>query len=162
MEAKMSANDELDYKDLSSEALCPRTFEEPQSTGSGAPVVLILDDDPMIAEMHGRSLRRAGFHVEVCTNSSSALVRFAAGERFDVVICDGRMPEVRGVELLRRVSAAWPEIERRIIFVSGGLPDDDLHFIREHHLPLLWKPLRHIEELEVKVRELIAHEGVVR
>ena len=118
--------------------------------------MLLVDDEPAVAAAHARLLRRSGFRVEVCTESVRALERLTAGERFDVVICDGRMPELRGVELFQRARLAWPELEERILFLSGGMSDEDARFIREHALPFLAKPLRRVDDLADAIRELVA------
>jgi DNA-binding response OmpR family regulator len=102
-------------------------------------------------------LRRRGRNVEVCSSSALALERICAGERFDVVILDCRMPGLSGVELYRRARLVWPEIKERVIFVSGGLSPEDVSFIREHALPFFTKPLdRGGDELEQAVRALVA------
>jgi signal transduction histidine kinase/CheY-like chemotaxis protein len=119
--------------------------------------VMLVDDEPGVAAAHARMLRRRGRDVEVCFSSILALERICAGERFDVVILDCRMPDLGGVELFRRARLVWPEIEGRVIFVSGGLSPEDVSFIREHALPFFTKPLdRGGDELEQAVRELFA------
>jgi len=146
-------------------------FDHPKKTKDGSPGgasgaalrdtqsswVLLVDDDPAVAAAHARRLRRPGRHVEICPSSIWALERISAGERFDVVICDGRMPDLSGVELYRRARIAWPELQERIIFISGGLPEEDARFIREQALPFFTKPLAHGgDEFEQAVRALVA------
>ena len=147
-------------------------FDHPKKTKDGSPggasgtalrdvpssaVVLLVDDEPTVAAAHARVLRRAGLRVEVCSSSVGALERISEGERFDVVICDCRMPNLSGVELYRRARIAWPELQDRIIFVSGVLPEEDARFIREQALPFFAKPLaRGGDELEQAVRALVA------
>jgi DNA-binding response OmpR family regulator len=126
-------------------------------------VVFIVDDEPQVAAAHARALRRPGLRVEVCVSPLSALDRLSAGERFDAVVCDGRMPEVDGVELLRRARVAWPGLDERIVFVSGGLDEEDALFIREQALPLLTKPLaRSRDDLKGVVRALLARSPAAR
>ena len=106
------------------------------------PRVLLLDDDVAVATAHARLLTRAGLqHVEICTSPVAALERVAKGERFDVVLSDGRMPDLDGVDFYRRAVESWPDLHHRIVFLSGGLPDDKRRFIEEQGLPFFWKPL---------------------
>jgi CheY-like chemotaxis protein len=106
------------------------------------PRILLLDDDAAVAAAHTRLLGRAGLQrVEVCTSPVIALKRVAKGERFDVVLSDVRMPDLDGVGFYRRAVEFWPELHHRIVFLSGGLLDDDRQFIEEQGLPFFTKPL---------------------
>jgi CheY-like chemotaxis protein/signal transduction histidine kinase len=126
-----------------------------RGAGSSA-IALLVDDEPQVAAAHARLLRRPGLHLEVCASPGRALDRIVAGERFDVVICDCRMRGLDGVELFRRARLVWPGLDARIIFLSGGLPDEDARFIREHALPLFAKPLpRGGDDLKAAVRALV-------
>lgn len=121
------------------------------------PLVIIIDDEPAVARALARWLQRSGIQVEICTSSVVALARFQAGERFDVVVCDGQMPGLRGVELVERARDAWPD---RINFLSGGdLTPDEVLVIRERGLRLFWKPLQTLGALEGAVREIVARQG---
>jgi CheY-like chemotaxis protein len=110
------------------------------SMGNG-PSVLLMDDEPAVARAHARWLRRSGVRVAICSSPVHALERLSAGERFDVVICDGRMPVLRGVEFFERACLAWPELAERILFLSGGMHEEDARFLHAHGLPFLPKPL---------------------
>ena len=81
--------------------------------------VLVVDDEPMI----GASIRRtlaAEHEVISVTRAAEALDRLAAGERFDLVISDLMMPEMTGMDLHEEISRRWPEIARRVVFLTGG------------------------------------------
>jgi CheY-like chemotaxis protein len=116
------------------------------------PHVLLVEDEPAVARALARWLRRNGLHVEVCGSPVIALERVVAGERFDVVVCDGQMPDLDCVAFYVRASASWPGLSSRIIFLSGGVPDDARRFIVERGLPFFAKPLAGRAEIE----ELIA------
>jgi signal transduction histidine kinase/CheY-like chemotaxis protein len=121
------------------------------------PVMLLVDDDCAVGAALARRLRRPDLRIEICSSSIRALERITAGERFDVVLCDGRMPKLSGVELYRRALIAWPGIRERIIFVSGGLSEEDARFIQEHALPFFTKPpARRGNDLERAVRAVVA------
>ncbi len=70
-----------------------------------------------------------------------ALKRIAAGERFDVVVSDGRMPELDGVAFFLGALPFWPGLADRIVFLSGGLPDRARLLVEERRLPFFEKPL---------------------
>ena len=125
------------------------------------PRILLLDDDLAVATAHARLLRHAGLQrIEVCTSPVVALERVAKGERFDVVLSDGRMPDLDGVDFYPRALESWPELHHRIVFLSGGLPDDKVRFIEERGLPFFTKPLGDkgaCDELVAVLRQLGLH-----
>jgi CheY-like chemotaxis protein len=53
-------------------------------------------------------------------SAQDALTRLAAGEVFDVILCDLMMPEMTGMDLHARLLQLLPEQARRMIFVTGG------------------------------------------
>ncbi len=81
--------------------------------------ILVVDDEAAI----GSTLRRAlseEHDIESLTNAREALRRLAAGDRFDVILCDLMMPVMTGVEFYEALSRVDPEQARRIIFMTGG------------------------------------------
>ena len=92
-----------------------------------------------------------------------ALERIAAEERFDVVVWDGQMPDREGVAFYVEACAAWPELARRIVFLSGGLPEKARRFIDRQGLPFFSKPLVGRSERDeiLAVIRTLARPGVV-
>jgi PAS domain S-box-containing protein len=81
--------------------------------------VLIIDDEPMILG----ALRRAfgtDYQVTCLFDAREALARFAAGERYDVVLCDLMMPELSGMDLYAELGRVAPGQLERMIFLTGG------------------------------------------
>lgn len=64
--------------------------------------VLLLEDDPSIAEIAALGLREAGFRVTVSGDGRDALVRFR-GDPFDVVVLDVMLPSLDGFEVCREI-----------------------------------------------------------
>jgi len=86
------------------------------------PRLLIVDDERLLAE----SLRRILSDDMVVTTTSDPIglvERLAAGERYDVILCDVNMPALNGVDLLERVEARAPGHAERFIFMTGGVAD---------------------------------------
>lgn len=84
--------------------------EEAITTASGAPrptgmgSVLVVDDDDMILAIVRTALQREGISVTTASDGAEAL-ELLAGELPALVISDVNMPEVDGLELLRRLRA---------------------------------------------------------
>jgi CheY-like chemotaxis protein len=81
--------------------------------------VLIVDDEAVLA----RSLQRALAHehdVVVVTRAEQALARIAAGERFDVILCDLMMPQMTGMQLHDAIAPLAPDQAKAMVFLTGG------------------------------------------
>ena len=71
--------------------------------------LLILDDEARMVDILTMVLRREGYDVTPCTESSLALEQLAA-EPFDLLITDLRMPGRDGLEVLRAARVESPEL----------------------------------------------------
>jgi DNA-binding response OmpR family regulator len=67
--------------------------------------VLVVDDEPTIAEVVGRYLDRAGYGVRTAADGPSALAS-AAQQRPDLVVLDLMLPGLDGLEVMRRLREA--------------------------------------------------------
>jgi len=108
--------------------------------GSGPARVLVVDDEPEIAELMRAMLESAGF--EVATAESGALALELLGEaRFDAIVSDLRMPEMDGAALWREVKSRHPALARRMLFVTGDtLSPEAEKFLAESGCASLDKP----------------------
>lgn len=103
------------------------------------PRVLVVDDEPMLANLVRHVLERE-YDVTVAHSGTDALERILFNEAFDVVLCDVRLPGLTGRELLEAVRDAAPEQAARFVFMSGGLEDPEADFVRDNGLVLVQKP----------------------
>jgi CheY-like chemotaxis protein len=117
--------------------------------------VLIVDDEPQLAWAMKRLLDNE-HEVVAVTHGREALDRMAAGERFDVIVCDLTMPYMNGEELFREVERRFgPGMAARILFVTGGtLSEETRVFFDQIRNPRLYKPFEP-EDLRTNVRKLI-------
>jgi CheY-like chemotaxis protein len=103
--------------------------------------ILVVDDEDLI----GVALRRVLYgenEVVAVTQAAEALARLNAGERYDVVLCDLRMPVMDGIEFHRMLSVTLPEEAGRIVFITGGaLTARAEAFFRGAQNLLMTKPL---------------------
>ncbi len=81
--------------------------------------MLVVDDEEMIGHLLQRALGTE-HDVVVETSGRKAIARIAAGERFDVVLCDLMMPEVTGIEVHREATKLQPRLAADFVFMSGG------------------------------------------
>src|SRR5437870_5063107 len=69
--------------------------------------VLIIEDDPTVAEVVGRYLTREGFEVEIATDGAAGLDR-ALSDPPELVVLDLMLPSLGGLEVCKRIRAAAP------------------------------------------------------
>lgn len=66
--------------------------------------VLVVEDDPRLAELAGQFLTRHGFAVDVAGDGTSAL-QLAAMNAYDAVVLDLMLPDMDGFDVARRLRA---------------------------------------------------------
>jgi DNA-binding NtrC family response regulator len=83
--------------------------------------VLVVDDEPRMAEAVRDALAGTGARCEAHTEPAAALQALLA-DGADVLVCDWRMPGLDGLELLRRVRAARPGTRVILMTAYGDVP----------------------------------------
>ena len=79
------------------------------STSASAPKrILVVDDEPFVCDTVKLLLAFDGHEVETAQSGKEALEKFAAA-KFDLIITDYSMPEMRGDELGARIKALNPQ-----------------------------------------------------
>jgi DNA-binding response OmpR family regulator len=66
--------------------------------------LLLVEDDPRLAEMLSEYLGQAGFHITVAALGAAALERLS-GAQFDAIVLDLMLPDMDGLDLCREVRA---------------------------------------------------------
>ena len=82
--------------------------------------VLVVDDEPDVVDALRRALRSPRLSVIGCTRPGEAL-EIVAAQRVDMVISDLDMPDMHGLELLRRVRRDHPEVVRIVLTGRASL-----------------------------------------
>jgi signal transduction histidine kinase/CheY-like chemotaxis protein len=139
-----------------------REVPTPVAPSLVAPVIaprgrlLFIDDEQDLCE----AMREAvgGCHdVVTTTDARQALTLLAAGQRFDLILCDMRMPEMTGIDFHTRLGADNPAQASRVVLMSGGFTrrpgDAPITWPR----PLLDKPFA-VEEILSRMREKMERE----
>jgi diguanylate cyclase (GGDEF)-like protein/PAS domain S-box-containing protein len=92
---------------------------------SQASRVLIVDDNELNRDMLARRLTRKGYEV-VLVDSARQLMQHLKEQRVDIVLLDIEMPEISGLEALRRLRETYSPIELPIIMVTARNQSDDV------------------------------------
>lgn len=115
--------------------------------------ILLVEDEQALAMAVAEGLRDAGLSVTYAPDGEDALAHLAR-TRFDLVVCDLKMPKVDGFEVYRRLSAR--PSPPPIIFMTGDSADPAAgRFLAEPGRRWLAKPFR-LNDLLTAVRDALA------
>jgi DNA-binding NtrC family response regulator len=114
--------------------------------------VLIVDDDAVSCRLLTEVLTQEGITVVWDTDPLHALARVAE-EPIDLAVLDMRMPEMNGIELLRRLRAKLPELP--VIVMTGfGSVDTAVEAISAGAVDYVSKPMN-VDEIRASVRRAL-------
>jgi len=123
----------------------------------GPPVVLLVEDEPLVRMTAADGLEEAGFEVMEAANADAALsVLDARSDEVQVLFTDVNMPgSMDGMALAAKVHAKWPHV--RLLISSGyarpgpdEIPDDGRFVPKPYRADTI---VRHIHELVRAARE---------
>ncbi len=113
---------------------------------------VVVDDDRSMAEMIAEVLVARGFEARAVDSGAAALAAIEAATP-DLVVSDVRMQPMGGIEVLRRVRAAHPEIIF-ILMTAFGTLESAIEAVREGAYDYVSKPFKMEELLLVVDRAL--------
>ncbi len=121
---------------------------EGRSLPNGTARILVLDDEVAICELCSRTLQKYGYSVATTTSSRQAL-EMLRQEPFDLLLLDIRMPELDGLEVMRRVREFSPDIA--IVVMTGyASVEAAIEAVRQGASDFLQKPFR-LDDLRLAV-----------
>ena len=120
--------------------------------------ILIVEDEPVLADGLTRSLRQSDYAVD-CTGSGSDADHILATQAYDLVILDLGLPQLDGLEVLRRLRHRGSRVPVLVLTARDTL-DDRVKGLDLGADDYLSKPFE-LAELEARVRALIrrGHSG---
>jgi len=83
--------------------------------------VLVVDDEPVVNESCRRILAARGFDVATTESGRDGLSR-ASAQHFDLVLTDLKMPDLDGMDLVRRIRRERPDTAIIVITGYGSVP----------------------------------------
>ena len=112
--------------------------------------VLIVDDEEELVSALVERLNLRGFEASGVTNGADAIAHLE-GEPCDVVLLDVKMPEIGGLEVIKRIKAQRPELH--VILLTGhGSAHDVEKGMALGAFDYLMKPV----DIDVLVRTLLS------
>ncbi len=91
--------------------------------------VLVVDDEPTIAEIVARYLRRAGYQTRTAPDGAQALASIAE-QRPDLVVLDLMLPGIDGLEVMRRLHEGEARATPVVLLTARGEESDRICGLR--------------------------------
>jgi two-component system, NtrC family, response regulator HydG len=121
--------------------------------------ILVIDDDAVACEFLQEALSRAGYEVNAHTSAREALKEDLT--EFDLLLSDIRMPDMDGLEFLRKVHERRPELPVILMTAFGSLETtmEALRFGASDYISKPFSPdaIRSLVRKALEVRELQQH-----
>jgi two-component system response regulator AtoC len=121
------------------------------------PNILIVDDDPVTAEMILEALRKEDYSITV-VNSGASAKEEGRHRNFDLILTDLRMPDTDGINVLE-----WFRKEQNdaivVLMTAFGSSNSAIEAMRQGAFDYISKPFK-IDELRNIVRKALSVRGV--
>ncbi|HET7689229.1 MAG TPA: response regulator transcription factor [Nocardioidaceae bacterium] len=129
----------------------------PLLRADGSPIrVLVVDDEPNIAELLSMALRYEGWQTEVAGTGAKAVAR-AKDVRPDAVVLDIMLPDFDGLEVLRRIRSSQPDVP--VLFLTAkDAVEDRVAGLTAGGDDYVTKPFS-LEEVVARLRALMRRSG---
>jgi two-component system NtrC family sensor kinase len=117
--------------------------------------VLVIDDEEPILQMVREALAQRGYEVDLASDGETGLQHLSK-KRYDVTLCDWKMPGLNGREVYERIHAQSPAQAERFIFITGDVVNDRTQkFFEERNRPCLPKPFS-LHDFRTAIRKVMA------
>src|SRR5256714_15263427 len=94
--------------------------------------LLVVDDDKQLASALQWILADENFLVDIAFDGEEAMMKVKAHE-YDAVICDLKMPKLRGDEFYLKAKGLRPSLADRFIFITGFAADPAIALFLTKH-----------------------------
>ena len=117
--------------------------------------VLVIDDEEPILHMVRDALTCRGYQVDLAPDGATGLRRLSQ-ERYDVTLCDWKMPGLSGQDVFERVRLKDRAQSDRIIFITGDVMNEKTRrFLEEQKRVCLPKPFS-LSEFREAIQKVLA------
>jgi DNA-binding response OmpR family regulator len=111
--------------------------------------ILCIEDDVFIGDMYSRSLRKAGYQVDLISNGTEGL-QAALTQKYDLILLDILLPETHGTEILQALRGNGDKVPNSRILVLTNFSQDE-----ESRLAMQNKADGYLIKADITPRKLI-------
>ena len=119
--------------------------------------VLVIDDEPALRQILTAAVRKGGYSVDQAAGAAEAAAKLARGD-IDVALCDIKMPDGSGIDLLRDSRASGIDTAFIMVTAFASL-ETAVEALRAGAFDYIIKPVRN-EELLHRLSQLEALRGL--
>ncbi len=120
--------------------------------------ILLIDDEEPIREALLLLLKSTGYRVNGCGSGQEAL-QLLEKETFDIVITDLFLPDITGIDILKKAKGLYPAIE--VILITGhASAETAVRAMKEGAFDYITKPLN-FEELRVIITKAVEKQQIL-
>ena len=116
--------------------------------------ILVIDDEPTIADSLKQNLVEEGYSVDVAATGADAIELFDQGGHH-VAICDLQLPDMDGLEVMRHIKDARPNSEVIVVTAHGSVAKA-VEATKGGAFDFVDKPFD-FEELQLRVENALNH-----
>lgn len=113
--------------------------------------LLIIDDEEKMCAVLSRMLAKDGYDVVWTDNPSSGLAKLAE-RTFDIILCDLRMPELGGIDVLERAKRINPAVDF-VIMTAYATAQTAVESMKKGAVDYLIKPFS-MDELKLLIKRI--------
>ena len=116
---------------------------------------LVVEDEDALGDAVAAALSDEGFAVDRAEDGAVALA-LVHERRYDVILCDLKMPKVDGIAFFRELTETMPAVATRVVFMTGDVAGTEAgRFLEESGCRWIPKPFR-LRDLVRVAREALS------
>jgi DNA-binding NtrC family response regulator len=127
--------------------------------------ILVIDDETSMGEFMKIMLGKEGYNVTFETSAQNALNSFPESQsdpqnRYDLMITDLMMPEMSGLDLLKKAQKIDPDIDV-IVMTAFGSIDTAVEALKKGAHDYITKPFK-VEEIKIAIKKAVENKKIKR
>lgn len=122
--------------------------------------ILVIDDEKVVGDSLRKTLQGEGYEIDTASNGQEGL-RKARRESFDLIIVDLKMPDIDGLDVIKKIKEEQPDV--MMVMITGySTVDSATEALKTGAFDYLPKPFTPDEISEVVQKALVTKERIAK